>query len=232
MTDIEVLWQELRGSVVIDAVSIGTLSVNLFIGGLLALYLRFLYSRCGVSASDADSVTRAFPMLTIITTAVIFVVKSSLALSLGLVGALSIVRFRSAIKEPEELVYLFLCIAIGLSLGAQQPMVAIMLVVVSTVFSVGMHSFGSKRRKRRIMLTVSGEVSCFTSAEPSENIVDTVQELAGPCEIHRLDIESSHGQIRLTLPRTTHDEVGRLVVNLKNRLPKCDFSYVNLDSNL
>ena len=49
---------------------------------------------------------------------VIMVVKNSLALSLGLVGALSIVRFRAAIKEPEELVYLFLIIAAGLGCGA------------------------------------------------------------------------------------------------------------------
>lgn len=49
---------------------------------------------------------------------VISFVKSSLALSLGLVGALSIIRFRSAIKEPEELAYLFLCIAIGIGCGA------------------------------------------------------------------------------------------------------------------
>ena len=51
---------------------------------------------------------------------VITIVKSSLALSLGLVGALSLVRFRTAIKEPEELSYIFLCIAIGLGLGANQ----------------------------------------------------------------------------------------------------------------
>ena len=50
---------------------------------------------------------------------IITVVKSSLALSLGLVGALSIVRFRAAIKEPEELAYLFLTIAIGLALGRE-----------------------------------------------------------------------------------------------------------------
>ena len=46
--------------------------------------------------------------------------KSSLALSLGLVGALSIVRFRTPIKEPEELAYLFISIAMGLGLGANQ----------------------------------------------------------------------------------------------------------------
>ena len=51
---------------------------------------------------------------------IITIVKSSIALSLGLVGALSIVRFRAAIKEPEELTFLFICIAIGVGLGAGQ----------------------------------------------------------------------------------------------------------------
>ena len=56
---------------------------------------------------------------------VITIVKSSLALSLALVGALSIVRFRTAIKEPEELTYLFLCIAVGLGMGANQRLITI-----------------------------------------------------------------------------------------------------------
>ena len=56
---------------------------------------------------------------------IITIVKSSLALSLGLVGALSIIRFRTAIKEPEELSYLFICIGIGLGLGAGYRVVTI-----------------------------------------------------------------------------------------------------------
>ena len=61
---------------------------------------------------------------------VISIVKSSLALSLGLVGALSIVRFRAAIKEPEELVYLFLAISIGLGFGANQGVVTTLAFVI------------------------------------------------------------------------------------------------------
>ena len=65
------------------------------------------------------------PVICLTTLLVISVVKSSLALSLGLVGALSIVRFRTPIKEPEELAYIFLAIAIGLALGADQKEVAV-----------------------------------------------------------------------------------------------------------
>ena len=68
---------------------------------------------------------------------VITVVKSSLALSLGLVGALSIVRYRTAIKEPEELAYTFLTIAIGLGMGADQTAVtAISFLLIVTIIII------------------------------------------------------------------------------------------------
>ncbi|MCF6198855.1 MAG: DUF4956 domain-containing protein [Hyphomicrobiaceae bacterium] len=70
------------------------------------------------------------PILACVTFLVIMVVKSSLALSLGLVGALSVIRFRTPIKEPEELVYLFLAIALGLGYGAGQTIVTTIVFVV------------------------------------------------------------------------------------------------------
>ena len=106
-------WDDLlkafQPSTVPNAPAVLSIAVYMIIGGLLTLYIRFLYRRCNSSFSGSDSVARIFPLLTMVTIGVIAVVKSSLALSLGLVGTLSIVRFRVAIKEPEELVYLFLC---------------------------------------------------------------------------------------------------------------------------
>tara|TARA_B100001057_G_C22681909_1_gene884102 strand:+ start:450 stop:833 length:384 start_codon:yes stop_codon:yes gene_type:complete len=76
------------------------------------------------------------PILSLITFLVILVVKTSLALSLCLVGALSIIRFRTPIKEPEELIYLFLSIGLGLGYGANQTLITIsiftgILIVIS-----------------------------------------------------------------------------------------------------
>jgi uncharacterized membrane protein YhiD involved in acid resistance len=79
-----------------------------------------LYEKFGRALSNRTNFARNFVLLTMTTMLIITVVKSSLALSLGLVGALSIVRFRAAIKEPEELSFLFFAIAIGLGLGADQ----------------------------------------------------------------------------------------------------------------
>ena len=68
-------------------------------------------------------------MLTVIL--IITVVKASLALALGLVGALSIVRFRTPIKEPEELVYLFPNIGVAVALGAGQTLAAVIACIIT-----------------------------------------------------------------------------------------------------
>jgi hypothetical protein len=99
--------------------------LNLLLTAILAHLLGFLYNRYGNSLSNRKAFSKNFVMLAVTTMIIITIVKSSLALSLGLVGALSIVRFRSAIKEPEELTYLFLNIAIGLGFGADQRVATI-----------------------------------------------------------------------------------------------------------
>jgi len=182
-------WQRFEGSVAGDNVSALNLVFHLLSGGVLALYVRWLYRRYSASPSDTDSVTRVFPLLVIITTAVIAVVKSSLALSLGLVGALSIVRFRAAIKEPEELAYLFLCIAIGLSLGAELPLVSLALVAVASLFIVIMHRRGNAQRESRLLLTITGDAGKFFSGDKGVAI-KAVEEVMGDFTLQRLDIEN------------------------------------------
>jgi len=104
---------------------------NLAVGLLLGLVLKAHYERFSSVMSGKRELAKILPFLILIVCLIISIVKSSLALSLGLVGALSIVRFRTPIKEPEELVYLFMAIAIGLGLGANQ-----LLLTVSTTFAI------------------------------------------------------------------------------------------------
>ena len=82
---------------------------NFFVAMLLstfsAIIIKYTYIKVSLTINDKEHFSETFVPLAIITTLVITVIKFSLALSLGLVGALSIVRFRAAIKEPEELVF-------------------------------------------------------------------------------------------------------------------------------
>ena len=110
-------------------ISLGILLLNLLVGVALAGVLQWHYRRYATTLSNKEQFARVFQFIVLTTLLIITIVKSSLALSLGLVGALSIVRFRTPIKEPEELAYLFICIAMGLGLGANQT--------VPTVLAVG-----------------------------------------------------------------------------------------------
>jgi uncharacterized membrane protein YhiD involved in acid resistance len=104
--------------------------LSLVIAALLGLLLGQAYIHFGRSLSNRRQFAQNFLLLTVTTTLIISIVKSSLALSLGLVGALSIVRFRAAIKEPEELAFLFLSISAGLGLGAGQGLLTIAALLV------------------------------------------------------------------------------------------------------
>jgi uncharacterized membrane protein YhiD involved in acid resistance len=113
-----------------EVASLPALAISLILAAILGLVLGSVYVRCAMSLSNRRQFARNFLLLTVTTTLIISIVKSSLALSLGLVGALSIVRFRAAIKEPEELAYLFLAISVGLGLGAGQPLLTLVAFAI------------------------------------------------------------------------------------------------------
>ena len=100
-------------------ISVWDFVANAAIVLILSALLELTYAKCAKSLSGRKIFAANFFLIGFTTMLIISIVKSSLALSLGLVGALSIVRFRSAIKEPEELAYLFYTIAIGLGLGCK-----------------------------------------------------------------------------------------------------------------
>ena len=125
-------------ALVSEPISLLLLAINLAVGVVLSLIIRWHFQQYGTSLSNRREFSQIFPFIVLTTTLVIMIVKSSLALSLGLVGALSIVRFRTPIKEPEELAYLFLSIAVGLGLGANQTLITIgatlgIMVVMSLI---------------------------------------------------------------------------------------------------
>ena len=109
--------------------------INIIITVILSQILASIYNKYSKSFSDRTITSSNFVYVATTTMVIITIIKSSLALSLGLVGALSIVRFRTAIKDPEELSYLFLSIAIGLGMGANQRYIVItgFLIIVSVI---------------------------------------------------------------------------------------------------
>ena len=118
--------------------------LNLIVVGVLCYLIKIFYIKFSTTLSNREEFSKNFILLGIATCIVITIVKNSLALSLGLVGALSIVRFRAAIKEPEELVYLFLVIATGLGGGAGQIKITISGMAIGFII-IYLSSLGSTK---------------------------------------------------------------------------------------
>ena len=95
-------------------VSIDSFMLNMLVGIALSLLIVVHYNKYAPTTAGKIILSRVLPYIALVTLLVISVVKSSLALSLGMVGALSVIRFRTAIKDPLELGYIFLCVAVEL----------------------------------------------------------------------------------------------------------------------
>ena len=112
--------------------------IGLGMGCVVGLIIAFVYKRCyrGVLYSPTFSMT--LMMLTLITTPVVMCIKSDIALSMGMVGALSIVRFRTAVKDPMDTAYMFWALTMGILLGAELYVHALAVVLGISVILIAM----------------------------------------------------------------------------------------------
>jgi uncharacterized membrane protein YhiD involved in acid resistance len=165
---------------------------SFIICGVLAFLLGRLYVKYGNSLSNRKSFSRNFLVLAITTMFIISVVKSSLALSLGLVGALSIVRFRSAIKEPEELTYLFLAIAIGLGCGAGLTILTMVAFVGFVTVIWFNNRFQAETTNQNLYLTVSSNDSAGLDIS---TIVDELKKYCTSIKLKRSDETASEFEV-------------------------------------
>lgn len=152
--------------------AIPSLLLNLLLGTVLGGLLRAQYVRFAASLANRELFARNFVPIILAVTLIISVVKASLALSLGLVGALSIVRFRTPIKDPEELVYLFIAIAIGLGLGAEQSVatVASVVLILAILTALSWRRGDGARKALYLEFELAGEA-------PPESVLGRLSEL-------------------------------------------------------
>lgn len=136
------LMEFLNGSSTINIVDV---IINVLIATVMSQIIYLVFVLFGNTFSNRKQFGKIFFMITVSTTLIISIIQASLALSLGLVGALSIVRFRTAIKEPEELAYTFFAITMGLGCGANARGLTIVcgLIVMLIVVIRGLVSKGS-----------------------------------------------------------------------------------------
>jgi len=162
-------------------------------------------------------------LIALTTMLVITIVKSSLALSLGLVGALSIVRFRSAIKEPEELAYLFLAISIGLGMGANQIMVTVIAFGIISVIIITAHKLSSiKTDDKNINLTIHSSNKKITL----KKIIEILSEHSQAINLRRFDETPDEIEVALIITFNDLSQLNSGKDALKKIDNKLKFSFI------
>lgn len=116
-----------------EAVTVPHAAAVLFITAVIAFYIFMVYRLVTRKTFYSKNFNISLAVIAVITAAIILAIQSSIVISLGMVGALSIVRFRTAVKEPMDLCFLFWAIAVGICCGAHMTEVALVLSVVLTI---------------------------------------------------------------------------------------------------
>ena len=202
-------------------ISYSNFIIAILVSALLAFIVKLTYIRISRTLNDREYFSDIFVPLAIITTLVITVIKFSLALSLGLVGALSIVRFRAAIKEPEELVYLFFIIGIGLANGANQFLVSIICTFFIILILFIKKYYDDKKNDQNLSDSSVNvmQIEIVNSKEGVEKIIDILKTKTTYLKLKSFRVEKDLSQyvFWFDVNKNKVNDFMQTVENLKTR---------------
>lgn len=190
----------------------------------MSFILSQLYIKYGRSLSNRKLFAQNLMMLTMTTMLIITIVKSSLALSLGLVGALSIVRFRTALKEPEELTVAFLAIAIGLGLGAGQVKVTCVGVLIIGVLMLVKNKLFEESSAQHLHLVLSSNKPNTINIDDVINVLSEHSELIN---LKRLSEDAGHIESAISIDIKSYKELIALKQVMKKRFPTLAVNFID-----
>lgn len=194
--------------------------INMFLSAIFSFLVYITYVKFGKSTNNRKHFANTFLLMTVCTTLIIGIVRSSVTLSLGLVGALSIVRFRTAIKDPEELTHLFLCIAIGLGFGANERLVT----SIGALFLIFILIIRSKLTKSITQEYYNLSIHCV-----SLNIDDLVKLINPFCKdlnLRRFDDENDEVDALFNVDINDHNQLQQLINAVKSQDNQASISFI------
>jgi uncharacterized protein DUF4956 len=184
------------------------------------LYLRFYSSR-----ATGSQVYRAFPLLGLSITAIFVCIQFSLPLSLGLLGALSIVRFRTPIKEPEEIGFIMLVIAASIATATfKLAFVGVLfaVAVAALLLQTGGRVFGSPRLDGTIVVTVPDAAGA--APQDASALIDLLRRQVPGGEVESLARQETSLVLSYVFQGMSQDRLGPLEADLRAAAPGSTYS--------
>ncbi|MCI5162385.1 MAG: DUF4956 domain-containing protein [Candidatus Electrothrix sp. AX5] len=193
----------------------------------MSFAIRSFYIHRSFSLTGKYHIASILPILSAVVFLVIVIVKSSLALSLGLVGALSIVRFRTPIKEPEELVYLFLAISIGLGYAAGHALITTIL----TLSIMAITFMWLSNRKNTTSLEYNMVVNWPDNSLSLDILIDKISSYSSTIKLVRFDSSASGKTAVLLLSPSGKIELTKLTQEIEKHDSEVTVSFYETKTN-
>jgi len=199
---------------------------------ILCLFIQFFYIKYSSTLSNRTHFSKNFVILGVTTCIIIMIVKSSLALSLGLVGALSIVRFRAAIKEPEELVYLFLVITAGLGCGAGQIKIIVVGILFALLIIYIYHFFYNKKNTEYTeLINLAIIIDEDVNEDDINKIINEIKLISKELNFISMSKTQTTTSLNLDIRPNDFNEILKITNTIKNKF-KNSKTIVARNSNL
>ena len=177
----------------------------LLITAIIAIYIFAVYRVVCRKAFYSRSFAISLPVIAMITASVIIAVQSSIVISLGMVGALSIVRFRTAVKDPMDLAFLFWSISVGIICGATLYEVAVEASILITIVMLGLHYVPNA--KPALILLVNG-----TGADVQEAVKQVLEENTKWYQIKSRNVSASGMDMIVELKTKQEDTLAQKIL--------------------
>lgn len=197
--------------------------IQLIMTVILSLLISYFYIKYGNSLSNRKALSRVLVLVSLTTMIIITIVKGSLALSLGLVGALSIVRFRTAIKEPEELAYFFIVISIGLGIGAGQVLVTIIGTLFLSIVIVLINRQKTTEVLQNLIIRFRQEKD-----NDIEKAIELLKKYASELELRRLDEDEQISEVSFAVRFSSPTQLITAKKELQAVFPGISFSFLEI----
>ena len=141
----------------VSGYSVGNMILNLVVIFLLSLLIYAVYKHTTKRVNYYSNFAIVIMLTAVVTGVIMMIIESNLVLSLGMVGALSIIRFRSAIKDPVDTAYIFWSVAIGIASGTGNHVLSAVASLLITIFIV-IFSLISNTQKKEILILRGKEI--------------------------------------------------------------------------
>lgn len=222
MSIIETFQKALFEGYATSEINIQVIFVCIIFTTILATYIYFIYKMVNKNSFHNQSFSLSLIALSIITAAIILTIQSNIVVSLGMVGALSIVRFRTAIKEPLDLVFLFWSISVGIICGAGYAMIGIVASIIITIVIIVFVLLPASTNTKVLVISAK-------SIEDENDILETIKN--NSISLNVRSKTATIDSLNMTIEFKSKDE-SKLLKELTNNKDVLSASIVEYDGNI